>query len=68
MIDFTDRNTLATIQAALRRALNSLDHEIGVVDFGLGLTPSQRTVKLALLNQSRDDMRRLYDGIIETVR
>ena len=63
MIDFTDRHTLVTIKDALRRALNSLDHEIAVVNFGVGLSTNQKVTKLAILDASRDDMRAIYDQI-----
>lgn len=47
------------IVKALRRALNSLDTEISQVSFGVGLTVSQRLIKLALLENDRDEMRNL---------
>lgn len=66
MIDFTDRDTLMTIKAALRRALNSLDNDIGAVKqahMNEALTTSQAGAKLGLLQKSRDDTRRIYDAI-----
>lgn len=73
-VDITDPKTLATIMDALRRALNSLDHEIEPhkrqieecrnakyrsPDFNRRLMLHHER-KLALLRKSRDDMTAIY--------
>jgi hypothetical protein len=64
MIDLSDKQTLSTLTMALRRALNSLDNEIATVDYGIGLTRSQRSVKLELLRQSRQDILAIYAKLL----
>lgn len=64
MIDLDDRQTLSTLTMALRRALNSLDAEIATVEYGLGLTRSQRTIKIALLRNSRQDILAIYAKLL----
>lgn len=59
-VDITDPKTLATIMDALRRALNSLDNEIAVVDYDAGNVGSQKQIKLALLRKSRNDITAIY--------
>ena len=64
MIDLSDQQTLSTLTMALRRALNSLDNEISAVIDDVNQTLSQRTVKLELLRQSRQDILAIYAKLL----